>query len=286
MRTRDLRGLGGALLAAVLLLSAASEVRGVGPPARGSERAPSKYLGTWTGETVQGHDVFFRVNKMGQIRALEFGYEVEGEGCSVEVKNELRGVVAAIKRKRFSASDKTPEGSYRFSGRFTSAGTVLGKLAGSVEGECSGMTSTAWQAKKGKRPPVDRSYDGRWEGPVMLPAGLDPAIVALVDLTIEFRIEKGRMIFVSAPWVVRGIGCEAALAGRILWDLDPPIPLADSRLDVAFSSSAAGTKTWSVDGAFTSRMEAAGTLEMSGTSGAFVGACTGELETSWTATRQ
>lgn len=291
MRAAPTRAVGSrtATLAAVVLAALGSggpaASGAVFGPAQAEANAPASYKGSWFGTTATGEEISFTVNKKNQITVIRFAYEIEGDDCSSRVDDRARGPLQ-IRNKAFTLAVQSKQETVRLKGRFASKTRVAGTLAATFTDEngCTGSMTTTWNARKGQRP-VAGVYDGTWNGPVVLPPGLDAAIVALADLTIEFTIQNGKVTSMSAPWVVQGTGCQSALVGRIVKSLDPPVALAGSQLDASFSSAAAGAKTWDVHGTFASPTAASGTLAMAGSSGTFAGACAGSLEATWTATK-
>src|SRR3990170_3351942 len=182
----------GVLASTALALQGSAAARVADGPARpaGAEaKAPVSYKGGWFGTTGQGKQISFTVNTRGRVTLLRFSWEVEGDGCQSEVEKTIRGAVASIRGKSFRATGQTATDSFTLTGRFTSKTAASGKLTATSEGAsgCSGEVSTSWKAKKGKRPPppATGTYDGSWQGPVSFPTGLDPAIAALADPTIE-----------------------------------------------------------------------------------------------------
>lgn len=250
---------------------------------------PASYRGTWYGTTSQGGKIDLIVNKKNRVVRIEFDYEVAGKECVAQVEDEVRRALE-IAKKRFKVTVTTKDESFTLTGRFTSKTRASGKLAATYTDEqgCSGSVDLTWTAKKGQRPPPPANpYDGSWLGSVTFPPGLDPAILALAEATIEFQVENGAVTFMSAPWVIQGPGCFAALHGRILETLDAPVPLVKAAFSVSFSISVVGRKDWEVDGAFESPSSASGMLAMSGTSGTVgLGGCSGSLDATWTAVKQ
>jgi hypothetical protein len=255
---------------------------------RSDVKSPPSYRGAWYGITGQGEAVSFTVNRRNRITRLELSFEIEGDACTRELENELRGAVATIRNKRFKVSRQTAQASFTLTGRFTSSTAVSGRLSGTSEDGCSGSVSTTWRAKKGAKPPPAEAYDGTWLGSVVVPAELDPALVTVFEPTIELEIVDGAVTSMTLPWAIDGTGCQAVSVGRYVEELQPPVKLAGTTL----SAQVIGQPAFTVDGVFSSVSAATGTLTMSGTSSlvpftvSLGGVCTGSLTTTWSASKQ
>jgi hypothetical protein len=247
-------------------------------------KPPPSYRGTWSGTSGQGEPISFTVDRRNRITRLRLRFEIKGDACTREVENELRGTVATIRNKRFTISRQTAQASFTITGRFASRTAVSGRLTGRSEGDCAGKVSTAWTARKGAKPPVDRSHDGAWEGPLTL-AGVDPEIVTPLG-GISFTVENGAVTFVGLPAVTRGNGCTAVRIPGLGQVFDPPLAIAGA----GFSGSAEETLGWSfsVTGGFASAGTASGTVTISGSSGfpGVPGYCAGTVDGTWEATKK
>ena len=272
-----------ALLAPQGLAAAVADPRA--PSAPGAKpRPPSANFGTWCGTTAEGGSISFTVNRKGRITLIEFEYEIEGDDCTARVNDRAKGSIA-IKNKAFKVPIQTKQETASLTGRFASRTAASGKLTATYTSDegCHGTVSTTWRAKKGKKPPVNRVYDGTWQGAVSFPPGVDPVFLALLDPTITFGVVNGAVTFMRVPWVILGSGCQVALVDRLEQDFDPPVRLDGARLSV----SGRGQKSFTVEGAFASPTLASGALTMSGTSTMIGGgSCTGSLEATWDAAKQ
>lgn len=272
------------------LAAAAAGIVPAGLPAAGGEavaaaKAPPSYRGTWFGTTAAGGEIDFTVNRRNRITVVELDYEIEGDDCVARVEDRVRGPIR-IQRRAFQLELRTKQETLTLTGRFGSRTRAAGRLRATATDEdgCTGSISTRWQARKGKRPAVDRTHDGTWSGSVSLP-GIDPALLAQVG-GVFFEVERGAISTASVPAVIRGAGCQTVRIPGLGEAYEPPVPIRDRAFEVTGED---GSWRFTLAGAFSSPTTASGTVTIEG-SQLIVGvpfptSCSGRIEGTWEAAR-
>jgi len=253
---------------------------------RSGAKAPPSYRGTWFGTTAAGGEISFTVNRRNRITIIAFDYEIEGEDCVSRVEDRVRGPIPIV-RKAFKLIVEAKQEAVTLTGRFGSGTSAAGRLRATFTDDegCTGSIATRWQAKKGKKPPADRTYDGRWTGAVSLP-GIDPVLLEQVG-GILFDVDRGAVTLASVPAVIRGAGCQSVRIPGLGESYDPPVPIRKGAFELAGED---GNWRFSVTGMFTSPTAASGTVVIEGSQSIigvpFPTTCSGRVEGTWQATRE